>query len=92
AVNASFGLTVGIGLWLIGLPVPALWGILAGVLRFVPYIGALLGAALPLVVAAGIDPGWSTMLMVAALFIILEPIIGYVIEPLLYGHSTGLSP
>lgn len=92
AVNASFGLTVGIGLWLIGLPVPALWGILAGVLRFVPYIGALLGAALPLVVAAGIDPGWSTMLMVAALFVILEPIIGYVIEPLLYGHSTGLSP
>jgi len=92
AVNASFGLTVGIGLWLIGLPVPALWGILAGVLRFVPYIGALLGAALPLVVAAGIDPGWSTMLMVAGLFIVLEPVIGYVIEPLLYGHSTGLSP
>jgi hypothetical protein len=92
AVNASFGLTVGIGLWLIGLPVPALWGILAGVLRFVPYIGALLGAALPLAVAAGGDPGWSTMLMVAALFLTLEPLIGYVIEPLLYGHSTGLSP
>ncbi len=92
AVNASFGLVVGIGLWIIGLPVPALWGILAGVLRFVPYIGALLGAALPLVVAAGADPGWSTMLMVAALFVILEPLIGYVIEPLLYGHSTGLSP
>ncbi len=92
AVNASFGTVVGIGLWIIGLPVPALWGILAGVLRFVPYIGALLGAALPLVVAAGADPGWSTMLMVAALFIVLEPLIGYVIEPLLYGHSTGLSP
>ena len=92
AVNASFGTVVGVGLWIIGLPVPALWGILAGVLRFVPYIGALLGAALPLVVAAGADPGWSTMLMVAALFIVLEPLIGYVIEPLLYGHSTGLSP
>ena len=92
AVNASFGLTVGIGLWLIGLPVPALWGILAGVLRFVPYIGALLGAALPLAVAAGADPGWTTVLMVAGLFIVLEPLIGYVIEPLLYGHSTGLSP
>ncbi|MDP1027075.1 AI-2E family transporter [Sphingomonas sp. KR1UV-12] len=92
AVNASFGLTVGIGLWLIGLPVPALWGILAGVLRFVPYIGALLGAALPLAVGAGADPGWSTMLMVAALFLALEPLIGYVVEPLLYGHSTGLSP
>lgn len=92
AVNASFGFTVGVGLWLIGLPVPALWGILAGVLRFVPYIGALLGAALPLVVAAGSEPGWSTMLMVAALFLTLEPLIGYVVEPLLYGHSTGLSP
>lgn len=92
AVNASFGTVVGIGLWIIGLPVPALWGILAGVLRFVPYIGALLGAALPFVVAAGADSGWSTMLMVAALFIVLEPLIGYVIEPLLYGHSTGLSP
>ncbi|PZO81114.1 MAG: AI-2E family transporter [Sphingomonas hengshuiensis] len=92
AVNASFGTVVGIGLWVIGLPVPALWGILAGVLRFVPYIGALLGAALPLVVAAGADPGWTTVLMVAALFVILEPLIGYVIEPLLYGHSTGLSP
>lgn len=92
AVNASFGLTVGLGLWLIGLPVPALWGILAGILRFVPYIGALLGAALPLAVAAGGEPGWSTMLMVAALFVTLEPLIGYVVEPLLYGHSTGLSP
>ncbi|SFR89506.1 AI-2E family transporter [Sphingomonas jatrophae] len=92
AVNTSFGIVVAIGLWLIGLPVPALWGILAGVLRFVPYIGALLGAALPLAIAAGVDPGWSMMLMVAALFIVLEPVIGYVVEPLLYGHSTGLSP
>lgn len=92
AVNASFGTVVALGLWAIGLPVPALWGILAGVLRFVPYIGALLGAALPLAVAAGADPGWSTVLMVAALFVVLEPLIGYVIEPLLYGHSTGLSP
>lgn len=92
AVNASFGMVVGIGLWLIGLPVPALWGILAGVLRFVPYVGALLGAALPLAVAAGVDPGWTMMLEVVALFVILEPVIGYAVEPLLYGHSTGLSP
>lgn len=92
AVNASFGFVVGVGLWLIGLPVPALWGILAGVLRFVPYIGALLGATLPLAIAAGADPGWTTMLEVVALFVILEPLIGYVVEPLLYGHSTGLSP
>jgi len=92
AVNAAFGTVVGVGLWAIGLPVPALWGILAGVLRFVPYIGALLGAALPLLVAAGADQGWTTMLLVAGLFVLLEPLIGYVVEPLLYGHSTGLSP
>ena len=92
AVNASFGIVVGLGLWWIGLPVPALWGILAGILRFVPYIGSLLAAALPLALAAGIDPGWSMVIMVAALFVISEPIIGYGIEPLLYGHSTGLSP
>jgi len=92
AVNASFGVVIGTGLWVIGMPVPALWGILAGILRFVPYIGALLGALLPLVVAAGISPDWGTVIAVAALFAVVEPLIGYVVEPLLYGHSTGLSP
>lgn len=92
AVNTAFGLVIGTGLWLIGLPVPAVWGILAGVLRFVPYIGALLAAVLPLVVAAGVDPGWTMPLLVVALFAITEPLVGYVVEPLLYGHSTGLSP
>ena len=92
AVNTAFGLVVGIGLWLIGVPVPAVWGILAGVLRFVPYIGAVLGAVLPIAVAAGVDPGWTMPLMVVALFVVVEPLVGYVIEPFLYGHSTGLSP
>ena len=92
AVNTSFGIIVGIGLWMIGLPVPALWGILAGILRFVPYIGALLGGALPLIVAGGVDPGWTMMIGVAVLFAVVEPLVGYVVEPLLYGHSTGLSP
>ncbi|KQU61855.1 hypothetical protein ASG67_01395 [Sphingomonas sp. Leaf339] len=92
AVNASFGTVIAIGLWAIGVPVPALWGILAGILRFVPYIGALLGAALPLALAAGVDPGWGMMISVAVLFAVVEPLVGYVVEPLLYGHSTGLSP
>jgi len=92
AVNASFGTVIAIGLWAIGLPVPALWGILAGILRFVPYIGALLGAALPLALAAGVDPGWGMVIAVAILFAVVEPLVGYVVEPLLYGHSTGLSP
>ena len=92
AVNTGFGLVIGTGLWAIGVPVPALWGILAGILRFVPYVGALLGAALPLALAAGVDPGWTMVVEVALLFAVVEPMIGYVVEPLLYGHSTGLSP
>jgi hypothetical protein len=69
-----------------------LWGILAAILRFVPYIGALISAVFPLVLAAAVDPGWTTLLWTAALFLAVEPIVGHVIEPMLYGHSTGLSP
>lgn len=92
AVNGAFGIVVGFGLWLIGVPSPVLWGILAGILRFVPYIGAFISAAFPLALAAAVDPGWSMLLWTAALFLIVEPIVGHVIEPLVYGHSTGLSP
>ena len=62
------------------------------ILRFVPYIGAIVAAILPLIVATAIDPGWSMMLMTAALFLIVEPLIGHVVEPMVYGHSSGLSP
>ena len=90
--NSAFGLVIGTGLWLIGVPSAALWGILAAILRFVPYIGALISAVFPLVLAAAVDPGWTTLLWTAALFLVVEPIVGHVIEPMLYGHSTGLSP
>lgn len=92
ALNAGFGLVIGIGLWLIGVPSPVLWGILSGVLRFVPYIGAVISAAFPLALAAAVDPGWSMLISTAALFLVMEPLVGHVIEPLVYGHSTGLSP
>lgn len=92
AVNTGFGIVIGVGTWAIGLPVPIVWGVLAGILRFVPYIGSLLAAAAPLAVAAAVDPGWSMAIWVAVLFAVCEPVIGYVVEPLLYGHSTGLSP
>ena len=92
SVNACFGLVIGVGLWLIGVPSAALWGVLAGLLRFVPYVGPLLAAVAPLALAAAVDPGWSTTIYVALLFVIIEPLTGYVVEPLLYGHSTGLSP
>lgn len=92
AVNACFGLVIGVGLWMIGVPSAALWGVLAGLLRFVPYLGPLLAAVVPLALAVAVDPGWWMTVYVALLFVIVEPLTGYVVEPLLYGHSTGLSP
>jgi predicted PurR-regulated permease PerM len=92
ALNTAFGLIIGVGLWAIGVPSAPLWGMLALVLRFVPYIGAIVAAILPLIVATAVDPGWSMMLMTAALFLVVEPLIGHVIEPMVYGHSSGLSP
>jgi predicted PurR-regulated permease PerM len=91
-LNGTFGLVIGIGLWLIGIPSAILWGILAAVLRFVPYIGAAIAAAFPLALAVAVDPSWSMLLWTLALFLIVEPIVGHVIEPMVYGHSTGLSP
>ena len=91
-LNSAFGVIITIGLFAIGVPSPIVWGILAALFRFVPYVGAILAAALPLVLAAGTEPGWSMVLWTAALFLIAEPVMGQVIEPLVYGHSTGLSP
>jgi AI-2E family transporter len=62
------------------------------IMRFVPYIGALISAIFPLVLAAAVGPGWTMVLLTGALFLIAETIVGQVIEPLIYGHSTGLSP
>ena len=61
-------------------------------LRFVPYIGAPLAAILPLALAAAVSPGWSMVLWTAGLYAVTEAIMGQAVEPLLYGHSTGLSP
>jgi predicted PurR-regulated permease PerM len=91
-LNGTFGIIVGVGLWLIGVPSAILWGILAAVLRFVPYIGAAIAAAFPLALAVAVDPTWTMLLWTLGLFLIVEPVLGHVIEPMIYGHSTGLSP
>ena len=91
-LNGSFGIVIGTGLWLIGVPSAILWGILAAVLRFVPYIGAVIAAAFPLALAVAVDPTWTMLLWTVALFVVVEPVVGHVIEPMVYGHSTGLSP
>ncbi len=92
AINASFGLLIGVGLYFIGLPSPILWGLLAALLRFVPYIGSITAGVLPVALAAAVDPGWSKALWTAGLFIVAEGVTGQVLEPVLYGSSTGLSP
>ena len=90
-INASLGVLVGAGLWFIGVPNPVLWGILTMLLRFVPYIGPVIAAVFPAALAVAVDPGWSMLLWVVGLFVVAEGITGQVIEPWLYGQSTGLS-
>ena len=91
-VNATFGCVIGLGLAVIGIPSPILWGTLAMLLRFVPYVGAPLAAILPLALAAAVSPGWGRVLWTAALYIVCEMITGQAVEPVVYGRSTGLSP
>ena len=91
-INTTFGVIITAGLYFIGLPSPLLWGIIAALMRFVPYIGSYVAAGIPILLAAAVDPSWSLTLWVVALFLLTEPIIGQLVEPLLYGRSTGLSP
>jgi predicted PurR-regulated permease PerM len=92
AINTSFGCIIGTGLFFIGVPHPALWGILSALLRFVPYIGSFLSALFPIALAAAVEPGWSMMIWTIALYVVVETLAGQAVEPMLYGHSTGLSP
>jgi len=92
ALNAAFGVVIALGLLIIGVPNPVLWGIIAALMRFVPYVGAIGSAILPITMAAAVDPGWTMALSTFALFLVVEPLTGQVVEPLVYGHSTGLSP
>jgi predicted PurR-regulated permease PerM len=92
ALNAGFGLVIGTGLWFVGVPSAALWGMLAMILRFVPYIGPPISAIFPLVLAAAVGTGWGMVLWTGALFLVAESIVGNVVEPVVCGHSTGLSP
>ncbi len=92
AVNASFGVVVGIGLTIIGVPSPILWGVVGMLLRFVPYVGSFIAGLLPAMLAAAVEPGWAMALETVALFVVVEAIVGQAVEPMVYGHSTGLSP
>jgi predicted PurR-regulated permease PerM len=90
-VNLSYGVPMAIGLWFIGVPGAILWGAVAAVMRFVPYIGPMISAVFPLSLAFAVDPGWSMVLWTLGLIAALEMLSNNVIEPWLYGASTGLS-
>ena len=91
-INSAYGVFIALGLWLIGVPSPIVWGILAMLMRFVPYVGPFIAAALPLLLAAVVEPGWTTFLLTAALYLVSELTMGQVVEPLVFGHGTGVSP
>jgi predicted PurR-regulated permease PerM len=92
AVNLAFGLAIWMSLGLLHLPQALLCGILAGVMRFVPYVGVAIAALFAAVLALAVDPGWSLALSGLGVFILLDIVVGQLVEPHLYGHATGLSP
>jgi predicted PurR-regulated permease PerM len=89
--NVCFGLVIGVGLWLIGIPNAGLWGLMSGLMRFVPYVGVPLAFLFPFALALAVDPGWSMMVQTMLLYLIVDMVTGQGIEPFLYGRSMGLS-
>jgi predicted PurR-regulated permease PerM len=92
AVNCVYGVIFGLGLWLIGVPSAVLWGLLIVVFRYIPFIGALIIAIVPFLLAFAVDPGWNMLIMSVSLFLVLDLTTANIIEPRLYGSSTGVSP
>ena len=90
-INLTFGIVVGSGLYLIGVPNAVLWGILAATLRFVPYVGPWIAAVAPICLAMAIKTGWLAPILALGLFVVLELFCGNVLEPWLYGKGTGVS-
>ncbi len=91
-INVGFGIVFASGLLLIGVPYALLWGGLAVVLRFVPFIGSIIAAVFPLILAFAVSPGWTPPVLVLALVLVLELVTANIAEPLLIGHGTGVSP
>lgn len=90
-VNAGYGVLISIGLYFIGVPNAILWGAFAGVLRFIPYVGPWIGAAVPILLSFAVSTSWLTPIYTLSLFLVLELINANALEPWLYGSSTGVS-
>ena len=92
AINTAFGIVIGAGLWWIGVPNPILWAAIAGLMRFVPFVGVPIAAVLPLLLSVVVDPGWTMLAATAGLFVLSEIFVSQVVETLAHGEATGLSP
>lgn len=92
AVNAAYGAFIGIGLHFIGIPGGLLWGVVVGLLRFLPYVGPPLGGIMPLLLSLAIFHGWRLPVITLGLFVVTELLVAHAIEPILYGSHTGISP
>ena len=90
-VNVGFGAVVGTGLYFIGVPHVLLWGAVAALLRFLPYVGAVLSAVLPILLSLAMFDGWTKPLLTLALYVVVELVVGNLVEPLVYGAQVGLS-
>ena len=90
-VNTAFGSLMAMGLYFIGIPNALLWGVLAGLLRFIPYIGPVIGGSLPLILALAVFETWLQPILCICLFLVIELTVAYVVEPWLYGAHTGIS-
>jgi predicted PurR-regulated permease PerM len=91
AVNGLMGAAIAGGLFAMGVPYAALWGVIAGLLRLVPYVGILCAAVPPFALALAVFDGWVQPALVLLLFFVLEMIVGNFLEPWLYGAHTGIS-
>jgi predicted PurR-regulated permease PerM/methylmalonyl-CoA mutase cobalamin-binding subunit len=91
-LNVGFGVLVGFGLFLLKVPHAPLWGVMAGLFRFVPYVGAVLSAALPTFLSIAVFPNWYVPLAVLGLFVLTDQLIGGFVEPIVVGHRVGVSP
>ena len=90
-INLTYGTALGLGLFLIGVPYAVLWGLLAFLLRFVPYVGALMAAVVPIALSLAVFSGWAWPLLVVGLFVVVELVTNLVVEPLLLRQTAGVS-
>ncbi len=90
-LNVAFGICIGLGLFLIGVPNAVLWGILAAAFRFVPYLGPVMAAVMPIGLSMAIATGWVATILTVLLFVLLELFNNNILEPWLYGKKTGVS-